>query len=82
MLGVVTGWVLHNYVTRKTIVITNRFIIAYVITFVYLGSVITNMVHPQHQIPYPFHAIMGVVVGWLFYNKKAADKLKGVITNR
>lgn len=66
IFGVVVGWIIHRYLSKKVIENWERAIISIIVLMVWSVSVVLDIVIPSYGTPAPVHAIMGLVAGYFF----------------
>lgn len=70
ILGNVCGYFLHDFF-KKTLMIgenTSKNLLLLAVTIIWVLSMLVSLVNPAYQVPIPVHGIMGIIVGFFFYN--------------
>lgn len=71
-LGSVFGYTVHDLMKKSLQAsdeINKNFLLA-AVTIIWVISMVISLVNTGYQTPAPVHGLMGIVVGFFFYNKK------------
>lgn len=65
VVGFITGYIAASFLLAVDDSTTRRAIM-YIISFVWLLTMLASIVTPSYETPLPVHGVMGMVVGYLF----------------